>query len=393
MGQTGEQLKALRGALLDEGDLLEAVLKFKRDGAPWRMVRLRPVQLRAGRRLQISYLTQTQDITKNFEGREAARKVDELLALPFTSISVRTANADIKVTRTPQGNPVLSTTPTELPREPSALEHDRRKRLPLPPNTPDPFLEKLGVIDSAGRVKPSMHDKFAQINEFLKLLDHRLNEIPNDQSPEKGGTPLHIVDLGCGSATLTFAAYHYLNDIKGTPATVTGVDLKTGLVEKCCNQRDALGLDGLAFERSSILDYSPTPPPDIVLALHACDTASDEALAQAIKWQAPLILAAPCCHKDLNSQIQSEALRPILRHGILRQRLADIVTDAFRAQLLRIHGYQAEVIEFIGDEHTARNVLIRAVRTGKPPDKRVMQEYEELTRFWGVTPHLEKLLG
>ncbi|MBZ0276529.1 MAG: SAM-dependent methyltransferase, partial [Anaerolineae bacterium] len=266
--------------------------------------------------------------------------------------------------------------------------HDSSKALPLPAGQPDPFLEAVGIMNSDGSVKAAMQGKFAQINEFLKLLDHTGGLDDFDH------TPLHILDCGCGSSYLTFAAYHYINDVRGIPARMTGIDSNAGLIEKSSAYTLELDTPEVCFYPTAIADYVPETPPDIVLALHACDTATDDALFQGISSGAGLILSVPCCHHHLHHQIETvEPFRPVLRHGILKKRMADILTDSFRALILRIMGYKTDVVEFVSSEHTDRNLMIRAVKRTAPGDPAFVAEYRALKDFWGVTPYLETLLG
>ena len=241
----------------------------------------------------------------------------------------------------------------------------------------------------SGLVRARMRRKFRQINEFVRLV---LEAGDWSRAPR----PLQIVDCGCGSAYLTFAVYHYLNHIVRVPAQVTGIDVNRGLVDKQRAQAQSLGWEGLAFRVSTIIDYRPPSPPDLVLALHACDTATDEALAQAVRWHSKVICSVPCCHHHLQAQLGSHAsptvFRPVLRHGILRERLGDVLTDGFRAQILKTLGYDAEVIEFVSAEHTAKNLMIRAVRTGRPGVIADVQAVEAMGTFWGVEPYLAHLL-
>ena len=208
--------------------------------------------------------------------------------------------------------------------------------------------------------------------------------------------PLHIVDCGCGNAYLSFAIYYYLNHMLHVPVQLVGIDVNRALIERRSKQVRNLGLGwrDLTFETARIGEYNPAQPPDIVLALHACDTATDEALAQAVKWQSKMILAVPCCHHHLQQQLgrQPPLLRPVYRHGILKERLGDVLTDALRALLLQIVGYRAEVIQFISSEHTDKNLMIRAVRTGAPGAS-LVSEYKELTAFFEVRPFLQELLA
>lgn len=379
--------EAVPEGLLSSDAFIDLVVKPAR-GERWRKVTVRPVMVKGRRVLQFSYLDERQDKSSNHDPDAAEKLLDQLLEWPVRSIVVRTRDEDITLRRSKRGRMLLTRAPA--PEERAVSErHDRDKQVPLPAGKPDALLIDLGVMDPSGRVRPSMHDKHAQVNQFLQLLEQGLKKIA---VPE--GRTLRIVDLGCGSSYLTFAAYHYLNDIKGMPATITGVDLEGKLIDKCSVQRDQLDYADLRFEKASIIDYRPPEPPDVVLALHACDTATDEALAQAVRWETKLILAAPCCHKELNARLESPGpLKAALRHGLLKERTADIVTDAFRAQLLRLAGYRTDVIEFIAAEHTAKNLMIRAVRTGRSGEPKVRREYDEMKAFWGVTPYLEGLLS
>jgi SAM-dependent methyltransferase len=382
--------QVVKAGALDEGAFVELTLEEPLPGAEpaYRRIVVRPVQLKKGLRLQFSRFTRTQDFTKNYLPEEAARELDEALAEPYGVIRLRSTRGDVRVRVRGDGRASVSRAEPAAGATPPALEHDRRKALPLPGDAPDPFLQGIGVQNSHGRVRPEMRAKLTQINEFLKLLEH------TGGLRSRGDSPLSILDLGCGSAYLTFAAYHYLNHLKGVSAAVTGVDRNAALIAKCEELRGRLGrgYEGLEFVPTAIGEYVPPQPPDLVFSLHACDTATDDALALAVRWEARAILSVPCCHHYLNARLRSDALAPVLRHGILKQRTADIVTDAFRALLLRILGYRAEVIEFTDPEHTSRNLMLRAVRAVEPGAEDSLREYEELKRFWGVTPYLEGLV-
>jgi hypothetical protein len=277
------------------------------------------------------------------------------------------------------------------PREVETEPHNRAKDVPLPEGKADHLLEVMGITTPDGQVRASMRPKFTQINEFLKQLGHALD----DTNSSRSDRVVEILDCGCGSSFLTLAAHHYLNDVLGIPARVLGVDVNDEVIRKSTERADRLGASGLVFEcrRIGTVDVRA----DIVLALHACDTATDDAIAQAVRSAAQILLSVPCCHHDLNRVIRSDAaggaLRPVLRHGIMLQRTADLVTDAFRALALRIVGYRTDVVEFVATEHTPRNLMIRAVHGLVHGDAAHVAEYQEMKRFWGVTPYIEKALG
>jgi SAM-dependent methyltransferase len=383
-----EQIKHI---VLDEEQFVRLTMKgqIREPLLPWRQVVVRPVVIKNERLLQFSYFTQKQDITKNYRGSEAGAKLDELLALPFHAIAAQSLRETLHVQFSKQGKPVVHRTPaSEAVSRNVNLSHDQRKNLLLPADQPDAFLQATGIMDAQGKVRPSMQAKFTQINEFLKLLEH------TDELQRFESTPVQILDCGCGSAYLAFAVYHYLNDVLHISARLIGVDVNETLIQKDNQQSTQLGFSDACFQRSAIIDYAPQTPPDIVLALHACDTATDEALFQGIRGGSRLILAAPCCHHHLHEQLHSVApFVPIFRDGILVKRLADILTDTFRALILRIMGYKTDVVEFIAAEHTDKNLMIRAVCRLHPGNAEYVREYLELKNYWGVTPYLETLLG
>lgn len=395
MNQVADNYKEeIKSRVLDEEQFVRLTMKGKiRDHTipcPWRQVIVRPVMIKNERHLQFSYFTDKQDFTRNYSGVEAVEKLDELLVLPLSILSVQSKGEDLLVQITKKGKAIIHrSTPASSKREPD-LAHDVSKKLPLPADKPDAFLQTIGIMNEQGKVRPTMQAKFSQINEFLKLLDHT-GEL---ERLEKH--PVQILDCGCGSAYLSLATYHYLNNICKIPARLVGVDVNETLIEKDNAHSEQLGFTDACFEKSAIRDYKPEIPPDIVLALHACDTATDEAIVQGIIWQSRLILCAPCCHHDLNQQLHTtgpQSFSPVLRHGILKQRMADILTDAFRALVLRIMGYATDVVEFVSSEHTDKNLMIRAVKRVNLDNAEFVQEYLALKEFWGVTPYIEKLLG
>ena len=380
-------------AILDEERFVEAVFQGARRGAavPWARVAVRPVLVQGERRLQFTTFDGIQERSRNLTRDEARAQLDELLALPFNSIQARTTAEAIRLQFSKKGRPIVHREQRDGQPIPLDLAHDRAKPLILNEDEAAPFLTAIGVMTADGRVRADQQRKFRQINEFLRLIDE------TGEIDKPGPGPLRVVDLGCGSAALTFATYHYLTAVKGREVLMTGVDTKAHLMSRHAATAAQLGWAGLRFEAARILDYRTGEPADVVLALHACDTATDEALARAIGWRSRLILSAPCCHHHLQAQLSAattpEPFRPVMRHGILRERLGDALTDALRAHILRLVGYRAEVLEFVPIEHTPKNLMIRAVRTDASPTAALVAEYRALKATWSVTPHLEILLG
>ena len=395
MSDTGPDRDSLRRLVTDtvlSADFRRATFGGAPRGepSPWVRVVLRPLDLRGERHVQFSYFEAKKNVTKNVSPADVGPRLDELLGVGFAGIHLATRSEEIDVRTTKKGKVLIGRRPaTEV--APAVESHNRAKDLPLPEGKADRLLEVMGILTAGGRVRPTMRAKFTQINEFLKHLRHVL-----DDAGLRGlGREVEILDCGCGSSHLTLAAHHYLNDVLRIPARVLGVDVNDEVVRKSAAKADRLGADRLTFACGRIGELETKA--DVVLALHACDTATDDAIAQAARAEARLLLSVPCCHHALNKSLRpegpAEVLRPLLRHGILHQRTADLVTDAFRALALRVMGYRADVVEFVSPEHTARNLMIRAVRGAAVGEPGFVREYVELRRFWGVTPYIEAALG
>lgn len=383
----------VRDHILDDEQFVEATFKGQRRGqlVPWQRVVLRPVLVKGARHLQISWFDGQQDTTSNFLDEAAAEAVDRLLTLPFNSIVVKMRDGDVSVQFTKKGKALVHQHKQKQVSASADLSHDRRKARPLPDDRPDPFLQAVGIMSADGTIRPRHYSKYKQINEFICLI------ADTGELDALGDDPIHVVDLGCGSAYLTFALYHYLTATQGLTTTLTGVDLKADLMARHAEKLRDLEWPAMHFVQARIIDYVPETPPDIVVALHACDTATDEAIAQGIRHDSRMIFCAPCCHHHVQAQLAQQQVpdpfRPIMRHGILREEMGTLLTDALRALILRIMGYRTDVVEFVSAEHTPKNNLIRAIRRTAPGDPQFVQEYEALKQFWGVTPHLETLLG
>lgn len=395
-------LAQVRDYALDPEVLVRVVASGRQKGQPaprWKRVELRYVDLKAGRHLQVVAYDETQAHTSNHAVGDAARQaVDELLAEPFGNWHVDTLTQTHQVRVTKKLEAMLHTSARAEPTEVATINrgHDRDKARLL--DEGDPVFRALGLSDDQGRLKPSRQAKYRQVEEFLRLLDSSVTD-----AIEKGHLrrptaedPLRIADLGCGNAYLTFAAERFLTGIRELPVRLTGVDVREQSREHNSAIASQLGVSA-DFVVGSISGVTLDPPPDVVLALHACDTATDEALARAVEWQASLVLAAPCCHHDIAAQLRSTPTPApydmLTRHGILRERLADTLTDGLRSSLMRSMGYKVDVMQFVESKHTPRNTLLRAVRTGSPATGQGARgEYDELVALWGISPRLAVLL-
>ncbi|MDT9592019.1 SAM-dependent methyltransferase [Nocardioides zeae] len=404
-------LARTRSLLLDADALVRAVASGRRRGAPegrpaWRRVELRYVDLKAGRHLQVTAYDATQAHTSNHAAgsADAAAAVDALLDDPFAHWHVDTTTQQHQLRVTKRGE-ALAHTRDRAEQVEAPRGHDRDKDRLLPAD--DPVLRALGIADAQGRVKPSRQAKYRQVEEFCRLLDTAVGDAIERghlrrPTPED---PLRVVDLGCGNAYLTFAAHRFLSAVRGLPVHLVGIDVKEQSREHNSRVAADLGVaDELTFLVGSIAEAQVPDElgrPEVVLALHACDTATDEALARAVEWDAPLVLAAPCCHHDVAAQLRRGTTpapyQELTRHGILRERLADTLTDGVRASLLRREGYRVEVVQFVESQHTPRNTLLRAVRVpatgaGAAAAETAVEEYAALVADWGIRPRLGELL-
>ncbi|MFV0462927.1 MAG: class I SAM-dependent methyltransferase [Nostocoides sp.] len=390
----GEVYAQIRAVLLDDEHLVRAIAAGRRKGqvAAWRRAELRWVDLAAGRRLQITRYDETQAYTDNVSAERAGSAIEDLLSQPFSNWHVETVEETLQLRVTRKGRPLLHRGPASgaTPNR----EHDRVKERRLPID--DPVFSAVGITDERGRLKPSRAAKYAQVEETLRALDPAVEALVATRTAT-ADQPLIVADLGCGNGYVTFALHRYLRDIRGIDVRVVGVDVKDQA--RAHNEGVAADLgvsDQVGFVVGAIDSVDLDPVPDVVVALHACDTATDDVLARAMEWESQVVLAAPCCHHDLAAQLRRaeppEAYAGLLRHGILRERLADTLTDALRAGILRREGYRVDVIEFVDSVHTPRNTLIRALRTGVRSTG-AAQEVAQLTAQWQLHPALEERLS
>ena len=260
--------------------------------------------------------------------------------------------------------------------------HNRKKNYLLEEGKVIPPLVDMGIFTAEGKIVRTMYDKFKQINRFVEIIDDYVKDCKKEK--------LHIIDFGCGKSYLTFAMYYYLRELKGYDVNIIGLDLKTDVIEKCNSLALRYGYEKLHFYHGDIADYEGVSCVDMVVTLHACDTATDYALAKAVEWGAEVILSVPCCQHEVNKQIKNEMLEPVLRYGILKERMSALITDAVRADLLESKGYDTQILEFIDMEHTPKNLLIRAVRTGKRSDQ---GKVEKMLAALNIHPTLDRLLN
>jgi SAM-dependent methyltransferase len=388
-------LSRLRSEILDDEHLVRALASGRRRGQPeprWQRIELRYVDLKAGRHLQLTAYHDTQaHVSNHADPREV---LDDLFEEPFANWHVETTTHTHQLRVTKKGQALLHSSERQHQVSP-ARSHDQAKERLLPED--HPALLALGISDQQGRVKPSRQGKYRQVEEFLRALSVAIEDARRSgklRTPT-AEDPLRVVDLGCGNAYLTFAAHAWLHE--RLPVRLVGVDVKEQSRRHNTEVAERLGVtDELSFVAAGIREVILEERPDVVLALHACDTATDDALLRAIDWEADLVLAAPCCHHDISAQLRQlptpVGYTSLTRDGILRERLADTLTDALRAAILRLVGYRVDVVEFVDSAHTPRNTLLRAVRTGSTPRESDRAEYDELVSTWHLHPQLAELL-
>ena len=373
--------------ILNTNTLVRVVLSGRRRNMTpdFERIDIRPVEIKGSVALQLSYSDGRTKSVKNLNIEE--QPILKLLASGYANILVEHTSGSMSIRITKSGDALVHFEKMELTQD---LSHDKKKVRLLDPA--DPFLLEVGIADYKGVIKPTKQDKYLQVEEFLRLL------IPTVHAAIGAGHihqptnthPLKIVDLGCGHAYLTFAAHQYLHSI-GIPVKITGIDVRTASRDRNNAIAAKLGITSTISFRAEEIAITTAEDADIAIALHACDTATDDAIAWAVNGDVKLMLIAPCCHHDIQTQmlITPEPWGALTKFGLMKERLGDLLTDSMRAQILRIVGYRVEVIEFIGGEHTPRNLMIRALKTGATPDAIDTQRYREMCNQWGVTPVLE----
>lgn len=348
-------------------------------------VKLRPVSIKGEPCFQAEELKGTQAFHRNMAAPAAKDYIASAVAEDFRQAEITSALGSGTVLVSKKGTMTVKWKKHEktIPYVQKIQEHNRKKRYLLEEGTPVPWLVDLGVMTADGRVVRSRYDKFRQINRFLEFIADILPKL----SRERENT---IIDFGCGKSYLTFAMYDYLHNRKGYPIRIIGLDLKQDVIDRCNQLAARYGFQKLAFYHGDITSYKDVEQVDMVVTLHACDTATDYALEKAVNWNAAVILSVPCCQHEWNQQIDNELLAPVLGYGLIKERMSALYTDAIRAEILEYKGYRTQILEFIDMEHTPKNLLIRAVRDGKPKQNRA--GIEAVLQFLQVEPTLYRLL-
>ena len=395
-----KELLTLFNTVLNK-DFIRAVISNPREKGGIVKVKIRPLELKGQLVFQFESFTAKQAFHKNLD-RDAAVQELSGCAGEFRQMQIETADAEYTVLISKKGKATIKRKQRREKAQAADLSHNRQKRYILEEGKFVPFLRDLGVMTEDGKIVRSRTDKFRQINRFLEFIEDILPQLDRDRE-------LTILDFGCGKSYLTFAMYYYLHELKGYDIRIVGLDLKEDVIRHCSRLARQYGYDKLTFLTGDIADYDGVDQVDMVVTLHACDTATDYALAKAVGWNAKVILSVPCCQHELNAQFSAGGgsgdglLAPVMDYGLLRERFAALVTDGLRAKYLERAGYETQVLEFIDMEHTPKNILLRAVRRNGDKIKNTAAESAAVRRaaddivkceqFLQASPTLGRLLS
>lgn len=384
-----EELKKLIEEYIEKQEIIQSAIAsnaVNRDKIS--KVKMRPVMVKE----QISYQAEsfigTKAYHKNLTPTELPEYITRLMTEDFKQLEMETEAEKVTVLISKKGKVTINRKRKQQVRKLTAedLNHNKKKQYVLPKDVPVPFLVDLGVQTAEGKIVNAKYDKFRQINRYLEFVRDILPSLPKDRT-------LTIIDFGCGKSYLTFALYYYLKVVNQYDIRVIGLDLKEDVIAKCNDLSRKYGYDGLTFHVGDISTYEGVDEVDMVVTLHACDTATDYALEKAVRWNASVILSVPCCQHEVNKQISCKELEPVLKYGLIKERMSALITDALRANLLEEQGYEAQILEFIDMEHTPKNILIRAVKKqGMRYQNKNQTSIRQLEEFLQVNPTLEKLL-
>ena len=383
-----ENLRKVLEELMNE-DLQQIVLSNSRDTALAEKAKIRPVLVKGELLFQETVYRGAQVFHNNYEKKAICDKIIRDMEMLFKQAQISAAGEEATVLVSKKGTLTVKrkkkVQDANVPRPARDLSHNRTKQYILPEGEPVDFLVGLGVQSPDGHIAKARYDKFRQINRYLEFIEDILDKLPADRT-------IRIIDFGCGKSYLTFAMYYYLHKKQGRDIQVTGLDLKADVIKHCNELARKLNYDKLTFEQGDISSYAGADKVDMVVSLHACDKATDYALEKAVKWGASVILAVPCCQHELNRQIHCDTLQPVLKYGLIKERMAALLTDALRANLLEQSGYDTQILEFIDMEHTPKNLMIRAVKTGRMRAASAAAGTERVMEFLQVNPTLKELL-
>ena len=369
-------------------DFIQAILSNPRTKEGIIKVKVRPVMMKDRLFLQLESFSKTQAFHENLEPDAAVERIVDYMK-EFKQMQMATKDTDYTILVSKKGKVTIQKKAVKTSRNVKIQAHNRSKKYILQEGMKVPFLQDLGVMTQDGKIVRTRFDKFRQINRFLEFIEDILPQLDKDRE-------ITILDFGCGKSYLTFAMYYYLHELKQYDIRIIGLDLKSEVIAHCNALSKEYGYEKLTFLEGDIADYEGVNEVDMVVTLHACDTATDYALAKAVGWNAKVILSVPCCQHELNSQIENEVLAPIMKYGLLKERFAALVTDGLRAEYLESKGYDTQVLEFIDMEHTPKNILLRAVKSKEKhikKEKQCKEQIQACEKFLYASPTLGRLLN
>lgn len=382
-----DELRVILSEIMN-GDLEQIILSNSRDAQAGTKCKVRPVMIKGTLVFQETLYKGTQVFHDNFSKDEIIERILKYMSELFKQCEIKSSFLQVTVLVSKKGKVTIkrkqiTNASDEL--SPDRMDHNRTKKYILQEGAPVDFLIGLGVQTPDGKITKSRYDKFKQINRYLEFIEDILDKLPNDKT-------VRIIDFGCGKSYLTFAMYYYLHIMEGRDIQVTGLDLKKDVIIHCNELADKLGYEKLHFEMGDISTYEGADAVDMVVSLHACDTATDYALEKAVKWGASVIMAVPCCQHEVNKQIKCDTLKPILKYGLIKERMSALITDALRANLLEQNGYDTQILEFIDMEHTPKNILIRAVKNKNMRPVGKNSDISKIKEMLDIEPTLDRLL-
>ncbi len=379
--EKSDLMENLRRVLEESLDIefISAVLSNPRDKEGATKMKVRPMMVKEELVFQCEEFKNNQAFHRNLNAEEAVPYLEEQMQ-NFKQMQIETKQMKYQILVSKKGKVTIQKKRQMACIKDVDLSHNRNKHYILEEGKAVPFLQDLGVMTSNGEIVRSKFDKFRQINRFLEFIEDILPQLPKERE-------ITILDFGCGKSYLTFAMYYYLHELKSYDIKIIGLDLKTEVITHCNQLAEKYGYEKLKFLEGNIADYTGQEEVDMVVTLHACNTATDFALAKAVGWKAKVILSVPCCQHELNGQMKNEVLAPIFSYGLIKERMAALITDAMRAEYLKREGYEVQILEFIDMEHTPKNILIRAVYTGKAAKN------DEAIRACEEMLHIQPTLG
>ena len=379
-----EQLKKVLNDGINE-NLYQIILSNPRKAGNVEKIKVRPVLVKGKVEFQETSYIGTKVFHENFSKENLIERILTALTENFKQGELENKEFRATVLVSKKGKITVKTKKNVGEKKEIDLSHNRVKQYILEEGKVVPFLVELGVQSKDGKIIKSKYDKFKQINRYLEFIRDVLPILPKDRT-------VNIIDFGCGKSYLTFAMYYYLKVLNGFDIRVIGLDLKDDVIEKCNRLSEKFGYsEALKFIRGDISTFEGDYKPDMVVTLHACDTATDYALEKAVRWGASVILSVPCCQHEVNKQIECKELEPVLKYGLLKERMSALITDAVRANLLEEQGYDTQILEFIDMEHTPKNLLIRAVKRQGTENMQGKSETQELLEYLHINQTLNEL--